>query len=189
MSPRVVDGDVAAGSAGAAAGRADDRRQGVADHQSVGLAGQAEAHRRIAAAAADRLGEDAVGVGAGRSDLAAVGDGDVAAIAAVAADAADRDQRSVGRRTDQDVGGKDEAAVAAAAADRLGEDADAAFARGLNEAAIVDVITVPPVLPSPPIAPKLKPKVPLSLLPAIAVSDRIDELLPPPPPRLCAKMP
>src|SRR5690606_37841518 len=45
----------------------------------------------VAAAAADRLGEDAVGAVAGDLDLPAVGDGHVAARLAVAAAATDRE--------------------------------------------------------------------------------------------------
>ena len=50
-------------------------------------------------------------------------------------------------------------------------------------------VTVPPLLPVPPIEPKFSPTLKLSLPATSPLKARIDELLPPPPPRLWAKMP
>ena len=104
------DGDVAVWltvtspplAAAAAAGRADIADKALPMTRVYGSPVSAEAPT-IAAAAADRLGEDAVRVGAAGQDFAAVVDNDVAGIAAVAAGSADRDQRRAGRRGDQEL--------------------------------------------------------------------------------------
>ena len=143
---------------GAVAAR--DDRAGILDIDFAGIiahaAGAADRHRElyrigfgceragcgkaaVAAAAADALREDAVGMIAGRGQQLGVGDIDFIGLAAGAALAADRDAEIPGVGLIAERSREAEAAVTAAAADALGDDRRSRIGKRFDDAVVGDL--------------------------------------------------
>ncbi len=131
----VLDRHQLARIAGRAAGAAADRGLRLLAGRQRATDGEAA----VAATAADRLRQDAVGHRARSLDLAAgiVDDGHVLRAPPSAAIAAHRVVQALGRGRDR--GAEREPTVAAAATDRLREDADPAVAEHADEPAVRDI--------------------------------------------------